>query len=462
MDAVLPASVRAIAARRVFTGRAFEARTVRVDAGRIVAVDGFDSAAQVVLADDRMLIPGLVDSHVHLNEPGRTEWEGFATGTAAAAAGGVTTVLDMPLNSVPVTTTVSALAAKRAAARGKLAVDVGYWGGVVPENLGSLAALHDAGVVGFKCFLSPSGIDEFAHLDGEQLVRALAEIGTLDSVLIVHAEDPQHLHTPERLGLHYRDFVASRPPQSERSAIRRVIDAARRTGARAHIVHVSDGGSLDDVRAAKAEGVRLTVETCPHYLTLCAEDVPDGAGAFKACPPIRGRDNRDLLWVGIVDGTVDAIVSDHSPCPAAMKQQGDGDFAQAWGGISGLQTGLAAVWTAARARGIPLETLLPLLTTGPARIAGLEGRGRIAVGEPAHLVVLDPDAAFTVDAAQLEYRNPVSPWAGEVLSGVVEATYLAGERAYGRDQGVGPRRGREVLRHAARSEGNDPLSDQVS
>ena len=445
MDAAPPAALQAIAARRVFTGARFEPATVHVTDGRISSITRFDSHGFVRARRRSGADPGLVDSHVHLNEPGRTEWEGFATGTAAAAAGGVTTVLEMPLNSIPVTTTVEALAAKRAAARGKLAVDTGYWGGAVPENLGDLAALRDAGVVGFKCFLSPSGIDEFGHLDGEQLERALAEIAVLDSVLLVHAEDPAHLHTPERLGVRYPDFVASRPPESERSAIRLVIDAARRTGARAHIVHVSDGASLDEVRTAKAEGVRLTVETCPHYLTLRADEVPDGAGAFKACPPIRGGDNRDLLWAGIEDGTIDAIVSDHSPCTAAMKQRGNGDFAQAWGGISGLQTGLAAVWTEARERGIALETLLPLMSTGPARVAGLAGRGRIAVGAPAHLVVLSPDAVFTVDAHRLEYRNPVTPWDGKALAGVIEATYLAGERVYSPGEGIGPRHGQEIL-----------------
>lgn len=462
MDAASPGSPRAVAARRVFTGAGFEAATVHIEGGRIESLTAFDASARVVLGDHQVLIPGLVDSHVHLDEPGRTEWEGFATGTAAAAAGGVTTVLDMPLNSVPVTTTVAALAAKRAAAKGKLAVDTGYWGGAVPENLGELAALRDAGVVGFKCFLSPSGIDEFGHLDAYQLERALAEVAALDSVLIVHAEDPAHLHTPDHLGAHYADFVASRPPVSERAAIRLVIDAARRTGARAHIVHVSDGGSLDQVRAAKAEGVRLTVETCPHYLTLRAEDVPDGAGAFKACPPIRGGANRDLLWAGLLDGTIDAIVSDHSPSTAAMKQRGDGDFAQAWGGIAGLQTGLSAVWTEARERGIPLETLLPLMTTGPARIAGLENLGTLAIGSPAHLVVLSPDTTFTVRAAELEYRNPLSPWDGRILSGVVEETYLAGERVYRRGEAIETRLGREILATRAPATADAPASPEES
>lgn len=432
-----------IAARRVYLDGAFSPATVVIDDGVISAVEPFDATAGTVLPGDAVLLPGLVDSHVHLDEPGRTEWEGFATGTAAAAAGGVTTVVDMPLNSVPVTTTPDALDAKRQAAAGKLAVDVAYWGGAVPENLGSLRALSDAGVVGFKCFLSPSGIDEFGHLDTDQLERCLAELAEFDGLLIVHAEDPAHLHADGALGPRYSDFEASRPPLSERAAIRRVIDAARRTGARAHIVHVSDGGALDDVRAAKAEGVRLTIETCPHYLTLEAEDVPDGAGAFKCCPPIRGGINRDLLWAGVVDGTVDAIVSDHSPATVELK--GETDFGLAWGGIAGLQTGLSAVHTTARERGLAFESILPLLTTGPARIAGLEGLGVIAPGAPAHLVAFAPDETFVVDAATLEYRNPVTPWHGKTLMGVVRETWLRGESVYRRGAAVTEREGREIL-----------------
>jgi len=435
-----------IAARKVFLDGAFSPATVVIDDGIIAAVEPFDAAADTVLPGDAVLLPGLVDSHVHLDEPGRTEWEGFATGTAAAAAGGVTTVVDMPLNSLPVTTTPAALDAKRAAAVGKLAVDVAYWGGAVPENLGSLRALADAGVVGFKCFLSPSGIDEFGHLDAEQLERCLAELAEFDGLLIVHAEDPAHLHADGALGPRYEDFEASRPPLSERAAIQRVIDAARRTGARAHIVHVSDGGALDDVRAAKAEGVRLTVETCPHYLTLDASSVPDGAGAFKCCPPIRGGVNRDLLWAGVVDGTIDAIVSDHSPATVELK--GNPDFGLAWGGIAGLQTGLSAIHTTGRERGLAFESLLPLLTTGPARIAGLEGLGVIAAGAPAHLVAFAPEERFVVDAAALEYRNPVTPWHGQTLTGVVRETWLRGESVYRRGSAVTEREGRELLRAA--------------
>ncbi|MGO2112583.1 MAG: allantoinase AllB, partial [Pseudoclavibacter sp.] len=452
---------------------------------RIVAVDAFDSEADAVLPDDLVLLPGLVDSHVHLNEPGRTEWEGFETGTAAALAGGIATVFDMPLNSIPVTTTPQALAAKRAAAAGgpevKLATDLGYWGGAVPENLGHLAELHAAGVVGFKCFLSPSGIDEFGHLDAPQLRAAMREIAEFDGVLIVHAEDPAHLGADGPRGRDYTDFLASRPPASERAAIDEVIDAARETGARAHIVHVSDGGSLDAVRRAKSDGVRLTIETCPHYLTLAAEHVPDGDGAFKCCPPIRGEANRDLLWQGVADGTIDAIVSDHSPATRDLKLRDDGDFGLAWGGIAGVQTGLAAVWTEARVRGVALERIVRLMTAGPASIAlgpvggvregGVgEGRvvadaadesadgsaadwripatgrpGEIAPGAPAHLTVFDPDESWRVEAGRLEYRNAVTPWHGCELTGRVRATYVRGRLAYTPERGIVARLGREIL-----------------
>lgn len=436
-----------IAARRVHLGAAPEPATIEIVDGLVARIRPFDATADAVLPDDAVLLPGLVDSHVHLDEPGRTEWEGFATGTAAALAGGVTTVVDMPLNSSPVTTTVAALDAKRAAAVGKLGVDVGYWGGAVPQNLGALRELAGAGVVGFKCFLSPSGIDEFDHLSGEQLDAALAELAAFDGLLIVHAEDPAELHEHGALGTRYADFLGTRPGASERSAIRSVIDAARRTGARAHVVHVSDGAALDDVRAAKAEGVRLTVETCPHYLTLDAAEVPDGAAEFKCCPPIRDAANRELLWAGLLDGTIDAVVSDHSPSVAELKVA---DFGEAWGGIAGLQTGLTAVWTAARARGIALETVLPLMTTGPARIAGLAGiagahRGVIEVGAPAHLTVFAPDEQHTVDASALEYRNAMSPWHGQTLHGVVRETWLHGAPAYRRGEGVLTRGGRELL-----------------
>lgn len=431
-----------IAARRTWLDGAFLPATVRLGpAGTVVAVDAFDAGADVVLPDTQVLLPGLVDSHVHLNEPGRTQWEGFATGTAAAVAGGITTVAEMPLNSIPVTTTTEALAVKREAAAGQLACDVAYWGGAVPENLGRLGEMLDAGVVGVKCFLLPSGIDEFGHLDAAQLEKALAELAERDGLLIVHAELEEHLG--EAGGPVFRDFEASRPPAAESEAVRLVIDTARRTGARAHIVHVSAADAVDLLRDARADGVRITAETCPHYLTLRSEEVPDGQGTFKCCPPIRDAANQDRLWAGVLDGTLGAVVSDHSPATADLKLVPD--LGEAWGGIAGVQTGLAATWSEARQRGITLEELLPAFTTGPADILGMPQLGRIAVGAPAHLTVFDPDLEHVVDASALEYRNKISPWHGVALRGAVVETYVRGTLAYRRGEGVLARLGRDLL-----------------
>lgn len=412
-----------VRARRAWVGGAWRPAQVVVSGGRIAAISHPDDRAAVELADDEVLLPGLVDSHVHVNEPGRTAWEGFASATRAAAAGGVTTIVDMPLNSVPPTTTVDALAAKRAATAGKLSVDVAFWGGAVPDNLGSLGPLHAAGVRGFKAFLTPSGVDEFGHLDAAQLQTALAEVAALGSVLIVHAEDPADLHADGALGPRYADFLASRPPVSERHAIARVIDAMRRTGARAHVLHLSDAGSLDLIRSAKAEGLPLTVETCPHYLALRAEDVPWAATQFKCCPPVRDAGNQDLLWAGVLDGTIDAIVSDHSPSTPDLK---NADFGLSWGGIAGLQLGLSVVWTEARRRGVALDDLLPLVTTGPARVAGLDALGVLREGAPAHLVAFAPDEERVVDVHALEHKNPVSPYDGATLAGAVRTVWLDG------------------------------------
>lgn len=423
-----------IRAQRTWIGGSFRPAAIVVEQGLVTGIVDVRApvagARTVLVPDDAVLLPGLVDSHVHVNEPGRTEWEGFRSATLAAAAGGVTTIVDMPLNSLPPTTTPDALEVKRAAAVPSAFIDVGFWGGAVPENLGALAPLHDAGVFGFKCFLSPSGVDEFGHLDRTQLLAAMTEIAAIGSRLIVHAEDPALLHDHGALGREYGAFLASRPAESEASAIDAVIDAARRTGARAHILHLSDAHSLPAIRAAKAEGVALTVETCPHYLTIAAEEIPAGASEFKCCPPIREAANRDLLWEGVVDGTIDAIVSDHSPSTVDLKRSGGGDFGLAWGGISGLQVGLAAVWTEARSRGITLETILPLYTTGPARVAGLEGVGAIEVGAPAHLTVFGVDDPFAIDAARLLHKNPITAYDRRVLTGRIRRTWLHGEPVF--------------------------------
>ncbi|MGZ0712127.1 allantoinase AllB (plasmid) [Coraliomargarita sp. W4R53] len=421
-------------ASRAFIDGAFQPAGVVIEDGRIVDVvevgASVHGASSTVIPDDAVLLPGLVDSHVHVNEPGRTEWEGFRSATLAAAAGGVTTIVDMPLNSLPPTTTAAALELKRAAAAPASFVDVGFWGGAIPENLGQLAPLHEAGVYGFKCFLSPSGVDEFPHLDGTQLVAAMEEIAALGSKIIVHAEDPALLEEHGALGRGYDAFLASRPASSEASAIETVIAGARRTGVRAHILHVSDASSLPAIRAAKADGVALSVETCPHYLTIAAEEIPDGASEFKCCPPIRDASNRDLLWEGVIDGTIDAIVSDHSPSTVDLKRSGDGDFGLAWGGIAGLQVGLSAVWTDARSRSIPLEKILPLFTTGPAAIAGLQGAGVIEVGAPAHLTVFGVDDPFVIDAKRLLHKNPITAYDQRVLRGKVRRTWLRGHSIY--------------------------------
>lgn len=434
----------AFQASRVFVDGGFRPATILVENGVIIDLaERAPAGAPVVeVPDQAVLLPGLVDTHIHVNEPGRTDWEGFASATAAAAAAGTTTVLDMPLNSIPPTISPAALATKKASTRGKLAVDVGFWGGVVPDNLGSLDLLIEAGVFGVKAFLSPSGVEEFGHLEPWRFRAALAEVAASDSRCIVHAEDPDLLVAHQALGGHYADFLATRPAASEASAIAQVIAGVAATGARAHIVHLADAGSLESVRAARAAGLPLTTETCPHYLTLTADEVPDGAPEFKCCPPIRSRANQDGLWEGVLDGIIDAIVSDHSPSTVEQKHRAGGDFGLSWGGIAGLQTALASTWTRAHARGIGLEQIVPLFTTGPAAIAGLEHLGRIAVGAPAHLVIFRPNRPWTVDAARLQHRHPISPWHGRRLIGMVETTYLRGEPVWSAADGLLARRGR--------------------
>ena len=430
-------------AARIITAQGERSGCVVVQDGMISdVVDRAEAEHTVELADDRVLMPGLVDTHVHVNEPGRTEWEGFATATAAAAAGGVTTLVDMPLNSIPPTVDVDALSIKHRAATGQLAVDVAFWGGAVPGNVGELQALWDAGVVGFKCFLLPSGVEEFAPLDPAGVEDAMRAIAGFGGLLIAHTEDPSTIDAaPGAHGRHYRDFEVSRPPEAEVRAVRTLLEATRRTGCRTHIVHLSSAATLPVLRAAKDEGLPVTAETCPHYLCLRAEDVPDGATQFKCCPPIRDDANREALWAGLLDGTIDCVVSDHSPCTIDAKRLDTGDFGDAWGGIASVQLGLPVLWTAARERGIGLDRLARWMAAAPAELVGLTTRGAIATGNRADLVVFAPEESFVVDRATLRHRNPVSPYHGRILHGVVEQTWLAGAPI-----DDGERRGRLVRR----------------
>jgi len=419
------------AARAVCDG-AEAARSIGVAGGRILAVEPAGSlppAPRVIeIGPDAVLLPGLVDSHVHICEPGNTEWEGFATATRAAAAGGITTLVDMPLDSVPTTVSVDALHAKRAAAEGRCWVDVGFWAGAVPGNLGELAPLHEAGVLGFKCFLADSGSDDFPPVSTGQMEQALSVLRGLGSPLLVHAESAEAAAAiGEASGRRYADYLASRPRGVENLAVAQVIEAARKTRGHAHVVHLSSSDALPMIASARREGVPVTAETCPHYLALTAEEIADGATAFKCSPPIREAANRELLWDGLRDGVLDLVVSDHSPSTAAMKELGSGDFGTAWGGISSLQLGLPVVWTQAHRRGFSLGDVAAWMAQRPAQLAGLPGKGRIAPGYDADFCVFAPDESFTVDPARLLHRHPVTPYAGHRLQGVVRGTILRGE-----------------------------------
>lgn len=432
-----------IRGRRVATPDGLRPAAVHIRDGRIAAVASFDElpegCASVEADEDSIVMPGLVDTHVHVNEPGRTGWEGFETATRAAAAGGITTIIEMPLNSIPPTTSVEGLRAKLDAARGKCAVDVGFWGGVVPGNVAELRALFEAGVVGFKCFLVHSGVDEFPNVSESDLRAALPELKALGAVLIVHAEVPAPIEEAleaqsEQLNFDprsYATFLRSRPRAAEDEAVALMIRLSRETGARVHIVHHSSADALPLLRQARDEGLAMTAETCPHYLVFNAEEIADGATEFKCCPPIRERENGEQLWQALDEGLIEMIVSDHSPCPPAMKRKESGDFLEAWGGISSLQFRLPIVWTAARARGFSIERLVEWLCVAPARLVGLEKRkGLLAAGFDADVVIWKPEATFEVKPETTYHRHKLTPYAGQRLSGLVEKTFLRGELIY--------------------------------
>jgi allantoinase len=430
--------------KHVVTPEGERAAAIHVHGGVIAAVSAYGeiaSGSTVHDAGDFVVMPGLVDTHAHINEPGRADWEGFSSATRAAAAGGVTALIEMPLNSIPATTSAAALREKLAAAAGKLWVDTGFWGGVVPGNSDELQALWDAGVFGFKCFLVPSGVDEFAHVTEADLRVALPKLAALGAPFLAHAELPEPIEkavaglakgaSPRK----YATWLAARPREAENEAVALLLRLGGEFGARIHIVHVSSADALALLRGAKLAGSAVSAETCPHYLTFAADEIADGATEFKCAPPIRERENREKLWQGLGDGTLDFVATDHSPCPPAMKLPEEGDFLRAWGGIASLQLSLPAVWTEARARGYAVTHLAKWLCEGPARLVGLAGRkGSIAVGCDADFVVWDPEAIFRVEATQLHHRHKVTPYAGRELCGRVETTFLRGRKIFERGE----------------------------
>ncbi len=406
--------------------------SIHIDRGRITAIGGdadVPAGADIVDVGDLVVSPGVVDTHVHVNEPGRTEWEGFESATRAAAAGGVTAIVDMPLNNVPPTITAAALDEKRRAARGQCHVDVGCWGGVVPGHDAWIDPLVDAGVRGFKCFLVPSGVDEFQPVDERQLRLAMPVLARRYVPLLVHAESPGRIAVHRGQAASYSDYAATRPAAAEVDAIRLMGRLARDTGARVHIVHVSSAGGVDAIADAQASGAPITGETCPHYLTFAAAEVPDGATQYKCAPPIRDGEDREALWRGLRSGTLSLVASDHSPAPAALKLPGD--FVRAWGGVASIELALAAVWTGARAHGFNTLDMARWMSEAPASLAGWSARkGRLAPGYDADLVVWDADRDFIVEAHHLQQRHKITPYAGRRLRGVVRMTFVRGERVW--------------------------------
>ena len=435
-----------IRGRTVVSADAIGPASIHIRDEKVVAVRGFDEIVEgceiVEASDGSVVMPGLVDTHVHVNSPGRSEWEGFPTATRAAAAGGITTLIDMPLNSVPATTSLAAFQTKLQDARDSCFVDVGFWGGVVPGNTAELSRMFEAGVVGFKCFLVPSGVDEFPHVTEADLRQAMPELSRIGTLLIVHAELPGPIDeaagtarvSENGIGS-YENFLRSRPRAAENQAVELMIRLSREFGTRVHIVHLSSSDAVPLIRQAQAAGVQISAETCPHYLHFAAEEIAAAATEFKCCPPIREGENREKLWRGLADGTIDFIVSDHSPCPASMKLRETGDFMGAWGGIASLQLRLPVVWTEARRRGFSLRELTNWLCTNPARQVSFESvKGSIAAGSDADITIWNPDREFVVDAEHLHHRHKLTPYHGETLTGVVEKTFLRGRKIY--DDGI--------------------------
>lgn len=433
----------AIKGSRIITPDGIQPAVVLIKDGIIADVVNVipgDNVKKIIDIHDHVLMPGITDPHVHINEPGRTDWEGFTTATRAALASGITTLVDMPLNAHPVTTTVAALEQKIKSAN--LFTNCGYWGGVVPGNVGELEPLIKKGVLGFKAFLTHSGIDDFPNVTADDLCQAMPIIAKYGLPLLVHCE----LTTPVQASVAgtYSAYLASRPAVWEENAIALMIRLCERYRCRVHIVHLSAASALPQIIRAKADGLPLTVETAQHYLYFNAERIPDGNMAFKCAPPIRGKENNELLWQALKSGIIDMVATDHSPSPANMKQ---GDYLASWGGISSLQLALPALWTAAKKRQVSLTQIAQWLCTAPTRLAGTHTyKGKIAKGYDADLVVWNPEQSFTVIPENLQHKHPITPYANETLDGVVLQTYLKGVKVYEEGVYTAPPQGENILR----------------
>jgi allantoinase len=413
--------------------------------GQALACEVFDYAEYVIM-------PGLVDSHVHINEPGRTEWEGFNTATQAAAAGGITALVDMPLNCIPVTTTKAAFEEKLAAVDDKLWVDCGFWGGVIPQNINDLDELLNAGVLGVKSFLIDSGIEEFPAVESKDIRAAMPILAKHNVPYLIHAELDCGGFNDVEITKEYNSFLASRPKKWENDAIALMVDMARESringdNCKVHIVHLSSDEALSMIAQAKAEGLHFSAETCPHYLTIAAENIPDGKTLFKCCPPIRENSNREHLWQAIADKRLDFIVSDHSPCTPELKHIDTGDIEKAWGGISALQFGISLIWTEAKERGFTLVDIVRLMSTATAKFAGLDAiKGEIKVGNHADILVFDPNAEFIITNEMIKHRHNITPYAGRKVTGQVQHTFVRGHHVYQQDEFINTPVGRPLLK----------------